>query len=634
MLTDARLATPLLPAALLLGALAFTQESEEETPDTTARVRADLAELSSVVAERRGLALEEPVPVEVLSLDDFRAALRTQLLELQPEGHFPSTTRAYRLFGILPPFFDGDLLDAFIESQASNIFGLYSPTRDSILVPDAFDHPMYRMQGGDAVRRELLAHELQHALQDRTWSLDALMGRAAVDHDHRLAVSALVEGDAVCTAMDWMLSLGGSSLSDFSDDLEAHVRDQIELGSALNSIGTGVFADPTFHTFNYATGGAFAKRLFDAGGWERVDRAFTDLPASTEQVLHPAKYFEERDWPVGFDLGLAPVLELAGWSLVASDTLGELVLRELFAEHLEPTEVARASIGWDGDRWLLLEKGEEEALIWTSAWDSRSDARDAYDALARVFGLRQHEELAFAVDLERRAGATRLVLDDERVALSIGFEREVEHPYLKDGGAGWFAADDALAAPLVHHPADEHEGRRDARTTRRVQREALAAIEADRVVVDGRTVRLRDIGLSFELPTDTWTVEPDTPMAAVRVVCLRGTRTTNFNVSVEPSDGLGPRATIDASLELLRNAVEDLELEFEEVRDDPRGDALEMRYSADLGGVRGWFRQVGFLRGEQFVFLTCTSVGAPIEGDVATEFSALIDSASFDDEPR
>lgn len=637
MLTARLLATPTIPVALSFVLLAAHRQDGADGADSMddeARARAEVAAIAEEVAERRGFEWTSSVAVDVLATDAFRDALRAQLLELHPEGHFDDTARAYRLLGILPASFRGDLLEAFLEAQASNFFGLYSPTRDRILIPDAFEHPMYSAEGSDALRREILAHELQHARQDHRWSLETLIGRGAANQDQRLAASALAEGDAVCTALDWTLSQLGASLDDVDEGLEERIRDQIELGSVLGSIGDGVLADPTFNTFNYATGAAFVKRLYDADGWQAVDAGFTDLPLSTEQVLHPIKYVERRDWPVGFDIEVEPALESAGWSLVASDTLGELVLRELFAQHLEPAEVVRASIGWDGDQWLLLENGDESALVWTSAWDSRSDAREAYDALTRVFGLEQDVDSAFALDLQRRVGATRLVLEGERVALAVGFDREFAHRHLVDGGLGWFSAINAVEAPLVHHAADVHEGRHDARTTRQAQRQALAALEAQRVVVDGRDVHLRDLDLSFVLPTDQWTVETETPMAAVRVLCLRGARTVNFNVSVAPSEGLDAQATLEASLAFMRNAFADVQVEVEEVLDDPRGEALELRYSADLGGTRAWFRQIGILRGDTYVFLTCTSVGAAFDDDVESEFARLLDSATFGDEPR
>jgi len=34
--------------------------------------------------------------------------------------------------------------------------------------------------------------------------------------------------------------------------------------------------------------------LYKQGGWDRVSKAFTELPQSTEQILHPEKYFDHE----------------------------------------------------------------------------------------------------------------------------------------------------------------------------------------------------------------------------------------------------------------------------------------------------------------------------------------------------
>ena len=39
-------------------------------------------------------------------------------------------------------------------------------------------------------------------------------------------------------------------------------------------------------------------------GWEAVNRAYRQFPTSTEQIMHPAKYLEQRDPPI--EIGLPP----------------------------------------------------------------------------------------------------------------------------------------------------------------------------------------------------------------------------------------------------------------------------------------------------------------------------------------
>src|SRR4030081_2667247 len=43
--------------------------------------------------------------------------------------------------------------------------------------------------------------------------------------------------------------------------------------------------------FPYQEGTDWTRSLYKQGGWDRVSKAFTELPQSTEQILHPEKYF-------------------------------------------------------------------------------------------------------------------------------------------------------------------------------------------------------------------------------------------------------------------------------------------------------------------------------------------------------
>jgi hypothetical protein len=122
---------------------------------------------------------------------------------------------------------------------------------------------------------------------------------------------------------------------------------------------------------------------------DTVRWAFEDPPRSSEQILHPEKYWtEERDEPleVAFDFTLPP----EGWTVLGEDTMGELVLSVAttpFDERkgLDVRDAAAfaalrytndAASGWGGDRLVLMGRGEERRLQLVTVWDSEGDARE------------------------------------------------------------------------------------------------------------------------------------------------------------------------------------------------------------------------------------------------------------------
>ena len=162
------------------------------------------------------------------------------------------------------------------------------------------------------------------------------------------------------------------------------------------------------------------RRLSESGVDPRdLDRAFRDPPLSSEQILHPEKYWDEtrRDVPLpvtlpdlSHDLG-------AGWSLAGTGTLGELTLAQLAGTEgpdlASPDASApahwtnEAAKGIAGDLYQHYVNGDRSLTVLGTEWDTPRDAREFRGSLYRgsVF-LRGWAVLVLAGDLG--AGAERL----------------------------------------------------------------------------------------------------------------------------------------------------------------------------------------------------------------------------------
>jgi hypothetical protein len=173
--------------------------------------------------------------------------------------------------------------------------------------------------------------------------------------------------------------------------------------------------------FPYQEGLNWTRNVFRQGGWNSVSQAFKTLPQSTEQILHPSKYFV-HEAPVKIALpDLVPQLnsripkkaELrsqktvdgsvlassvltpktpppASWKRIASDVNGEwgfyLILDQLIRM---PQESRRAAAGWAGDHYDVYEGPQGEVLyVSVSTWDTPQDAREFFDAYMKRLQLR------------------------------------------------------------------------------------------------------------------------------------------------------------------------------------------------------------------------------------------------------
>jgi hypothetical protein len=334
----------------------------------------------------RGLEFRAPVPAAVLSRDDVVAIVASELDASYPPGDIERTEAVYARLGLLPPGARlRPLLQRLYEQEGA---GFYDPrTKRLVLARTALGTAglkvdlLGRLTGRDFVGEFLVAHELTHALQDQHYGMRTTPEPILGAHgDAELARHALLEGDATLAGFAYIaggqldrrtLSAVERQLHDVPDELAAKYPDVPEVVRASLA-------------FQYDEGTTFAGWALANGGWPAVDRVHLDPPASTEQVLHPARYFTTRDPPIRVELGGTEELERAGWTRTLEDTLGELQIRVLAARVFPRERAARVAEGWGGDRLRALARGAELGLVWMTAWDSLADATEFAAAMPQM----------------------------------------------------------------------------------------------------------------------------------------------------------------------------------------------------------------------------------------------------------
>jgi hypothetical protein len=100
----------------------------------------------------------------------------------------------------------------------------------------------------------------------------------------------------------------------------------------------------------YALGPPFAELLDNAGGNRRVDEAFREPPTTEEHLFDPASFLAGEDAEevaTGIDeddVEESGAFGVPRWYLV-------------LAERIDPFTALRASLGWDGDEYAIVERG-------------------------------------------------------------------------------------------------------------------------------------------------------------------------------------------------------------------------------------------------------------------------------------
>jgi len=365
------------------------------------------ADIEAAVTGIRALEASDPVAPVVLDAQGIRDLTAKTVREDNPPELLAANERLLKGLGLLPD--DASLEDLYVELLGGQVAGLYNPDDKELYV-------VSKSGNLGPTEKSTFAHEFTHALQDQNFGIDSLDMDEVGEGDRGIARLSLVEGDASLVMTYWQIQ----NLS------------QLELlrmiGESLNpEVSGGLEGMPAILReslmFPYTQGLAFVQGLQASGGWQAVDDAYADPPASTEQILHPEAY-AAGEVPVDVELPDDLAAKMGeGWSVGLEDTFGEFQLKLWLDQAAADAAIStQASTGWGGDRIALLDGPDDAwAIAMDTAWDSELDASEFSDAATTVVnGLDGAGEVLPGADgrgVTVLLGSTDEVVDQLRSAL-------------------------------------------------------------------------------------------------------------------------------------------------------------------------------------------------------------------------
>lgn len=367
----------------------------------------------------RGWKFQRAVAAGIQPVEDFLAYADAGFAEEYGEEGMLGMATSAVLFGFLR---DGEDYESTVrELLRVAVGGYYDPKTDHFWIIEGF--------AAGALAEILMAHELQHALDDQHFPLEAMFESVAGDDDRIFAMRSVIEGSAT-SAMNLYLLRG--ALEEWLAPGELMDAGMISaqmkaMEKAPLALSVGLLLPYLEGNIFLVRGGSLLRAASQAPAPEDLRRAFEDPPRSSEQILHPEKYWDEESFDAPRAVALADrSAELGeGWRCVDENVLGEIGCALLAAPRLPtPLELQfgagalrnPASAGWGGDRFRSYRSAGgarvAEALV---EWDSEADAREFEAALAgdgpraRAPHLREvrrqgdHVRLLFADDAGRAA---------------------------------------------------------------------------------------------------------------------------------------------------------------------------------------------------------------------------------------
>jgi hypothetical protein len=368
------------------------------------------------VAETRELSWQQDAGMSELSGWEYGTRTR-ELADTLAGDELRALSRLAVAGGMLPE--GTDLATLAASFTAASAGATYSPHDKRVLILNG--------QGADAPARDesLIMHEYVHALQDQHFDLLKLLDARPYNFDRAEATFAVVEGDAMNvqrrreqTNAVW----SRRTLEEIGRNEDARFGDyRREIGAFFPPLLTETFI------FRYRDGTRFVEAVRRSRGTRGVDDLLRRPPASSEQILHPEKYFAGEP-PREVTLGEEP-FAANNWKVAAATPLGELGMRGLLLKSLPAAEARRAAAGWGGDRAYLFERARSTPLfVWKTLWDKPEEAAEffrAYNVLRGKIG-EQRDGASDPSQFNWRNGAlfTLVRLDGDQVIIIRGAEAD------------------------------------------------------------------------------------------------------------------------------------------------------------------------------------------------------------------
>jgi hypothetical protein len=295
----------------------------------------------------------EPV-VELLSDEEFRAEVLASLEASRDDVEADEV--AFTALGWIAP--DTSLWDHYRIAFGGGVVGFYDPVSKEL-----------KVRGTDLTpyRREVIAHELTHALDDQLFDLSDIDEGGLIDEEY-VAQLVAVEGSA---------SLVQRRYVDSMTDLERfqNLVEQLTLGAdpALLQVPIALLA---LTSAPYLRGAVFQDELVAAlGNPAGPDLSLTRYPATTEQAFDTATYLAAEP-------AVAVPTPPADGSVVRSGPFGQFLLTLLLREGLALDAVDPVAVGWAGDAYVTWTDGTTDCLRLDTRMDTAEQAAALTGALA------------------------------------------------------------------------------------------------------------------------------------------------------------------------------------------------------------------------------------------------------------
>ncbi|WP_227352827.1 Hvo_1808 family surface protein [Haladaptatus salinisoli] len=351
------------------------------------------------VEKIRKLEFEKPVPVKVISREQFRKQQANQTTPAKRQLFDNVKFESLMMIGE-----STDSVAVQSKNSGTSVGGYYSPKKKSIVVISSNN-------GAPKMDELTLGHELLHALQDQKFGIGSYDQSTRERHN---AIDGLIEGDS-----NYLQYL-------YKQRCQNQWKGTCLTPNKSQNVGGGQLANigPYLLKYQpYSDGPPFVKQIRENRGWKGVNALYENPPASTEQVIHPKKYRSDRPaqvtvrdrtsngWkrlkpkgrPNFGEVGEAGLFTMFMYPYYESQGNTQIIPAQQFfntkgngrsLDEFDPLNYrSKPTEGWDGDKIVVYTndnaKRNETGYVFKTKWDSKKDAKEFVAAYEKLLKYRK-----------------------------------------------------------------------------------------------------------------------------------------------------------------------------------------------------------------------------------------------------
>jgi hypothetical protein len=371
-----------LLAVVALAASCASAQSDPRAQALCSQANAIARQLTTISA----MKLHHPVPCDFITKEKINEFLKKRVKEIAKPEEIRAEELTLKKFGLVPPDFDlaGNTVELLTEQAAA----FYDYDRKKLFITESTPSES---------QEPVLAHELAHALADQNFNLGKFIKQGRKSDDGATARMAVMEGQATWIMSEFLAQKNGQSLKT-SPGLVAMMSNLSETGAGQYPVfESAPLYERITLVFPYTKGMLFQNAVFQRDGQEGFAEVFRKPPISTQQILHPDKYFAG----VKPSDPALPDLHLKGYRGLVGGSMGELEHSILLEQYASKERALQLAPHWRGSNFALLENksAARVVLFYAVEWDGEAAARD-YFAFYREALRKKWKSMTVATESE------------------------------------------------------------------------------------------------------------------------------------------------------------------------------------------------------------------------------------------